>query len=165
VRRLVRDLGCRAVGIDGSADLIRLARAADPGGDYRRVDYEAIATGPAVPGGPFDAVVANFALLSENIAGLLRGLLRAAPQGSLVIQTVHPWTSGGDGAYADGWREESFAAFGSTGWSVMPWFFRTLASWHRELTAAGWRVDAMHEPADPDSNRPLSLIFTCTPRR
>lgn len=162
VRRLVGDLGCRVVGIDGSANLIRLAREADPGGDYRQVDYDAIATGSAVPGGFFDAVVANFALLSENVAGLLRGLLPLAPQGALVIQTVHPATSGGD---EDGWREESFAAFGATGWSVMPWYFRTLASWHRELADAGWRVDTMQEPADPESNRPLSLILTCTPQR
>ncbi|WP_119462674.1 class I SAM-dependent methyltransferase [Rhodospirillaceae bacterium SYSU D60014] len=163
-RRLAQDLGCRVVGVDGSAELVRLARDADPTGDYRRIDYGAIAADPALLGGPFDAVVANFALLSEEMSGLLRALLRAAPGGALVIQTVHPWVACGDGPYKDGWREETFAAFGAEGWSRMPWFYRTLASWHEELTAAGWRVDAVREPADPESGRPLSLLLTCTSR-
>jgi SAM-dependent methyltransferase len=165
VRRLNGTPGCRVVGVDGSADLIRLARTADPGGDYRVVDYDAIATGAAAFGEGFDAVIANFALLSEDIVPLLGALLRAAPQGVLVIQTVHPWTACGDLPYADGWREESFATFGSADWSAMPWFFRTLASWHRDLTASGWRIDTMQEPVDPESGRPLSLLLSCVPGR
>ena len=163
-RRLKAELGCRVLGIDGSAELIRLAREADPGGDYRVADYGQLVPEPGLLGGPFDAVVANFALLAQHISALLRALVQTARQGALVIQTVHPWAACGDSPYADGWREESFAAFGDGGWSPMPWYFRTLTSWHRELKAAGWRIDELKEPLDPASGRPLSLLLTCRPQ-
>lgn len=163
VRWLARALSRRAVGIDGSADLIRRAGAAYPGGDYRCIDYDALAAEPALLGGPYDVIAANFALLSENIADLLRSLLRAAPDGTLVIQTVHPCIAVGDGRYEDGWREESFAAFGSGMWTPMPWFFRTLGSWHRILLDAGWHLRSLHEPTDPGNGRPLSLLMISGP--
>jgi SAM-dependent methyltransferase len=149
-RRLAGNPGCHVTGVDGSAELIRLARAADPRGTYIRADYAAIAADPTCLGGPFDVAVANFALLAEDIGSLLRAL----PSGALVVQTV-------GGAYADGWREESFAGFGSGGWTPMPWYFRTLASWHADLAASGWRVTDLREPGDPETGRPLSLLMTC----
>jgi SAM-dependent methyltransferase len=164
-RRLTRDLGCRTVGVDGSADLVRLAREADPQGDYRLADYDAVAADPALLGGPFDAVAANFALLAEDVTGLLRALLDAAPRGALVVQTVHPWSACGVAPYRDGWREETFSGFGAGSWRPMPWFFRTLESWHAALASAGWRIEALREPIDPDSGRPLSLLMSCTPSR
>ena len=164
-RRLRDEAGCRVTGTDGSAELVRLAREADPGGCYRHADYAAIAAAPDLLGGPFDAVAANFALLDEDLAGLLRALAVCAPTGALVIQTVHPWTACGDGPYADGWREESFAGFGGPGgdaWSPMPWYFRTLGSWIGALRDGGWRVTDLREPLDPRTGRPLSLVLTCT---
>jgi len=35
----------------------------------------------------------------------------------------------------------------------MPWYFRTLGSWHRDLKTAGWRVDELSEPFDPKQKR------------
>ncbi|UEM20443.1 class I SAM-dependent methyltransferase [Skermanella mucosa] len=170
-RRLRAEAGCRVTGADGSAELVRLAREADPDGRYLHADYAAIAADPGCLGGPFDAVAANFALLDEDLSGLLRALAICAPAGSLVIQTVHPWTACGDGPYADGWREESFAGFGGPGgeaWSPMPWYFRTLETWIGDLRDGGWRVADLREPADPQTGRPLSLVLTCaaiTPER
>ncbi len=160
--RLRDKLGCRTVSVDGSAELIRLAPRTDPAGDYRILDYAAITAHPGQLGGPFDVAVANFALLTEDFSSLLHTLRAVA--GSLVIQTVHPWTACGDAPYIDGWREETFATFGSDGWTPMPWYFRTLASWHRELAAAGWRVDELREPLDPANGRPFSLLLTCRPQ-
>ncbi|UEM04091.1 class I SAM-dependent methyltransferase [Skermanella rosea] len=163
-RRLRDEAGCRVTGADGSAELVRLAREADPDGGYLHADYAAIAADPGRLGGPFDAVAANFALLDEDLSGLLRALAACASAGALVIQTVHPWTACGDGPYADGWREESFAGFGGPGgepWSPMPWYFRTLETWIGDLRDGGWRVADLREPADPRTGRPLSLVLTC----
>lgn len=163
-RRLRAEPGCRVTGADGSADLVRTAREADPDGRYLHADYAAIAADPDLLGGPFDAVAANFALLDEDPGDLLRALAACAPAGALVIQTVHPWTACGDGPYADGWREESFAGFGGPGgeaWSPMPWYFRTLGSWIDTLRDGGWRVASLREPIDPRTGRPLSLVLTC----
>jgi SAM-dependent methyltransferase len=162
VRRLKEELGCRAAGVDGSAELIRLAREADPGGDYRVVDYGGIEADPGLLGAAVDTLIANFALLAEELSPLLRSLRAVAE--TLVIQTVHPWSACGDAPYVDGWREESFASFGPDGWTPMPWYFRTLASWHRDLKTAGWRVDELREPFDPASGRPFSLLLTCRPQ-
>ncbi|WP_158047300.1 class I SAM-dependent methyltransferase [Skermanella pratensis] len=166
-RRLRDAAGCRVTGADGSAELIRLAREADPDGRYLHADYAAIVADPGCLGGPFDAVAANFSLLDEDLSGLLRALAVCAPAGGLVIQTVHPWTACGGGPYADGWREESFAGFGGSGgpggeaWSPMPWYFRTLETWIGDLRDGGWRVADLREPADLRTGRPLSLVLTC----
>jgi SAM-dependent methyltransferase len=162
VRRLKAELGCQAAGVDGSAELIRLALETDPGGDYRVVDYGGIETDPSLLGAAVDTLVANFALLAEELSPFLRSLRKVAD--TLVIQTVHPWSACGDAPYVDGWREERFAAFGAGGWTPMPWYFRTLGSWHRDLKTAGWRVEELREPFDPASGRPFSLLLTCRPQ-
>ena len=54
-RRLRAEPGCRVTGADGSAELVRLAREADPDGGYLHADYAAIAADPDLLGGPFDA--------------------------------------------------------------------------------------------------------------
>jgi len=161
-RRLAGELGCRVVGVDGSAELIRLAHEADPTGCYIQAGYDAIAAEPGELGGPFDIVVANFALLSEDLSAPLRASRASA---TLIIQTVHPWSACSDLPYADGWREERFAAFGTGTWTPMPWYFRTLESWISELACSGWQVDQLKEPADPETGRPLSLLLICRPHR
>jgi hypothetical protein len=54
---------------------------------------------------------------------------------------------------------ERFAAFGDGFAEPMPWFYRTLESWLATLARAGFRVDAVREPAHPDTGEPLSLIL------
>jgi hypothetical protein len=76
------------------------------------------------------------------------------------VQTVHPWAAAGDGAYEDGWRVETFAAFERPFPSPMPWYFRTLASWLRAFDEAGLRVAAIEEPSAPPARLPLSLLLT-----
>lgn len=152
--------GVHCTGTDGSAPLLEAARAAG-GGDFVLADYAALAAGDG-PAGPFDAIVANFALLDEDIVPLLRSLRgRLASPGHLLIQTVHPLAAGGD--YRDGWRTEDFAAFGDAGFRrAMPWFFRSFARWSGDLAAAGYVLAALREPRGPDG-QPRSLLMLARP--
>lgn len=166
VRRLAKDVGCETVGIDGSAQLIADARAAHEDGDYRVLTYEEIVAQPESLAGPYDAVVCNFALLGDDLPPVLGALKQSlSPNGALLIQTVHPRSACGDEPYVDGWREESFAAFGADDWAPMPWYFRTIESWQDVIGAAGLRVMACREPLGTNSQQPLSLILICRAAR
>jgi len=162
VRRLADDLGCETVGIDGSAALIADARAIHENGIYRKLSYEDFAAQPETLAGPYDAVICNFALLGEDLSPVLNALRRSlAPNGRLLIQTVHPRSACGDAPYADGWREETFTAFGADDWAPMPWYFRTIESWRDVIAAAGLHVIDCREPLGADSQQPLSILFIC----
>lgn len=158
----VRGVAC--TGVDASPPLVDAARRAG-GGNFEVIDYAALANSEALPG-PYDAIACNFALLGEHIVPLLAALRRRlAPEGRLVIHTVHPWMACGDGEYADGWRSETFAAFGAGRFKEsMPWYFRTLPRWLADLGEAGLVVENLREPLDPNTGRPLSLLLIAAPR-
>ncbi|MBN0055839.1 class I SAM-dependent methyltransferase, partial [Pseudomonas aeruginosa] len=106
-RALAGEVG-ECVGIDASPELIELARAAG-GGSFRRLAYRELDAASGL--GRFDALVCNFSLLDEDLAGCLAAwpaLLESG--GELLIQTLHPWAAGGED-YRDGWREERFDGF------------------------------------------------------
>ena len=152
--------GARVTGIDGSAPLVEAA-ARLGGGDFHTVSYEALAAHADTCPGPFDLVVCNFALLDDQAPALLRALgARLAPGGTIIVQTVHPWTALGDAPYRDGWRTETFAAFPLPFPAEMPWFYRTMARWVDDVREAGLTVRALREPLHPDTHRPLSLLIT-----
>jgi 2-polyprenyl-3-methyl-5-hydroxy-6-metoxy-1,4-benzoquinol methylase len=162
--RAIAPHGYSVVGIDASAPLIDRARELG-GGEFRVLSYEALAADPQLAGGPYDIVVLNFALLSADVAPLLSALAsRLAPRGVILIQTVHPWTAAGDQPYVDGWRLETFDAFGGSFPSPMPWYFRTLESWLTQIATAGLELTRLVETRHPETTRPLSLLLTCTPR-
>ena len=157
--RALDERGVETVGVDGSAALIDAAKAAG-GGTFFVLSYDALVDDPTRLPGPYDVIVCNFALLSEDLVPLLRALATAlAPTGHLVIQTVHPWIACGDAPYVDGWREERFAAFGEDNWKPMPWHFRTFHSWLATLREASYQDVQVREPLDPDTLHPLSLIL------
>lgn len=171
--RRVLDVGCgegwlcralaaedvAVVGLDSSAALVQSAIAAGTA-DVRHLDYSSLVEGHSGLG-QFDAIACNFALLADDLVPLL-GALRThlSPGGRLFVQTVHPWTAAGDGAYEDGWRLETFAAFGAEFAAPMPWYFRTLASWVAAFDASGLAIEGLEEPVHPQTQRPLSLLFT-----
>ncbi len=160
VRRIVRASGCRAVGIDGSAALIEAARSADPTGDYRVLSYADLVGGTSSLGDRFDVIAFNYAILNEDAAQLLTAVTPAlARDGCIIIQTLHPQTQ--DGPYRDGWRTEDFSGFAIPGWKPMPWYFRTLESWHAVIRDAGLVLCDLAEPTAEGDDRPLSLILTC----
>ncbi|HEU0301363.1 MAG TPA: class I SAM-dependent methyltransferase [Longimicrobium sp.] len=175
--RRVLDVGCgegwlaralaereiAVVGIDASPALVDAARAAG-GGEFHLLPYADLAADPSLGGGQWDAVACNFSLLDEDLAPLLSALRESlAPGGALVIQTVHPCFAAGEGGYADGWRTETFGAFGGAFARPMPWYFRTLASWLDLLRGAGYRIAALREPIDPRTSRPASLLVVAEP--
>lgn len=163
---LCRELSARGadcIGVDASAPLVEAARSAG-GGRFEVADYASLSRGDTLPG-PFDAIACNFALLDEHIVPLLVALRqRLGPGGRLLIHTVHPWQAS-DGEYADGWRVETFAAFeGARFPSPMPWYFRTLPRWVADLGEAGLVVESLHEPRNPNTGQPLSLLIVAAPR-
>jgi 2-polyprenyl-3-methyl-5-hydroxy-6-metoxy-1,4-benzoquinol methylase len=159
--RALAERGMSATGIDISPPLIDAARALG-GGAFDVVTYDQLQQQAAVVAGPWHGIVCNFALLADPVHPLLAALCaRLAAGGRLLIQTVHPWSARGDRPYRSEWRTETFDAFGTAFPSPMPWYYRTMGDWHRELTAAGLRVIRLDEPLHPDTGAPLSALFTC----
>lgn len=155
--------GFDALGIDACAPLIEAA-AAMGGGRFHVRDYAALAADPLVFG-RFDAAVCNFSLFERDLTPLLGALhaLLNVP-GALIVQTVHP-DAQPDGGRADGWRLETYATLGEGYRAPTPWYFRTLHSWRRSLTVAGFdrvRDEHVHHPA---SGAPLSVILHAAKRR
>lgn len=157
--RALADRGVQAVGVDGEATLVDAARAAGSPSVYL-ASYAQLAAGEVEIGRDYDLICANFALLQQDIIPLLtamHGLLK--PGGSLLIQTLHPWTVAG-GDYQDGWREESFTGLAGD-WRPMPWYFRTLSSWLKAVEMAGFSLVELQEPQHPQSPVPQSLLLAC----
>jgi SAM-dependent methyltransferase len=162
---LVRALaphGVEGVGLDGSPALVEAARTAG-GGGFQVCTYADLVADPGRIDGRFDVISANFALLSEDLVPLLEALRgKLADGGALVIQTVHPWTTGGP--YVDGWRVEDFGGFGGA-WHPMPWYFRTLESWFGLLDASGYVLAGLTEARHPQTRVPLSLLLVAEPAK
>jgi 2-polyprenyl-3-methyl-5-hydroxy-6-metoxy-1,4-benzoquinol methylase len=162
--------GHEAVGVDASPPLIAAAQATaadagSPGPTYAVASYAELAGAAERFGGPFDAAVCNFALLDDNVTTTLRGVYQLLrPAGTLLIQTLHPLTALGDGPYEDGWREETFAAFGDAFPAAMPWYYRTLGSWMRAVRSGGFALEALDEPRADGQPLPLSLLITASRR-
>lgn len=161
--RALAERGIEAVGLDVSMELVVVAEETG-GGRYRCCSYDEVIEDPTRAGGPYDAIVCNFSLLGAELVPLLSALRQNLwEEGALVIQTVHPWTAAGDEPYADGWRTETFDAFGGEFAEPMPWFFRTLESWVDALHGAGFRLAALREPVHPGTGQPVSLLMVAVP--
>lgn len=163
--RALAERGIETIGLDVSLELVMAAEETG-GGRYRCCSYEELVDDPTRAGGPYDAIACNFSLLGADLVPLLRALRwNLAPGGALVIQTVHPWTAAGDEGYADGWRTETFDAFGDDFAEPMPWYFRTLASWMDALRGAGFRLSTLREPIHPETGQPASLLLVAEVER
>lgn len=153
-----------AVGVDSVAELVERARTSDPHGQYHLLAYADLSPGPLLPPEGFDTVVANFALLDADpaLAALLHRLrLCTAPGGRLLVQTLRPAVQ--EGTYEPGWRTERFAGFGSSEWTPMPWYFRTIGGWI-DLVSRDWVLESLREPVHPETGRPASLLLTAVRR-
>jgi 2-polyprenyl-3-methyl-5-hydroxy-6-metoxy-1,4-benzoquinol methylase len=154
--------GITAVGVDGDATLVQAARSAGSS-PVHLASYEALVEAKVDIGRDYDLICANFALLHQDIIPLLAAMSTLlVPGGTLLIQTLHPWTAAA-GDYQDGWREESFAGFEGQ-WQPMPWYFRSLSSWLNALDMAGFQLTALQEPQHPQSPVPQSLLLKATRR-
>lgn len=150
--------GVDVTGFDSNGELVERARSGP--GTFLRLDYDSFAADPTQAGGPYDVAVCNFSLLDRDIGPLLRGCREVlVREGTLIIQTAHPFATPLDEPYEDGWRQEDFAVLGSSFPESMPWYFRTVGSWLKEIIASGFTPAEVREPIHPDSGRPLSLIL------
>jgi 2-polyprenyl-3-methyl-5-hydroxy-6-metoxy-1,4-benzoquinol methylase len=161
---LMRELaerGIDTIGLDVSMELV-VAAEETGGGRYRCCSYDEVIDDPTRAGGPYDVIACNFSLLGAELQPLLAALRENLfVDGALVIQTVHPWTASEGQPYADGWRTETFDAFGGDFAEPMPWYFRTLESWTDALRGAGFRVAALREPVG--TGKPASLLIVAEP--
>jgi 2-polyprenyl-3-methyl-5-hydroxy-6-metoxy-1,4-benzoquinol methylase len=170
--RTVINLGCgegwlalelqrSGIGVTALDVVPELVAAAQQAGvtDSRVLSYEEIAAGQLKAAA--DVVVCNFSLLGkESVEGLLRVVpTLLEPDGSLLVQTLHPLVSCGDLPYVDGWRNGSWAGFSSAFCDAPPWYFRTLSTWLELMRNSGLILRALREPLDPRTGKPASVIF------
>jgi 2-polyprenyl-3-methyl-5-hydroxy-6-metoxy-1,4-benzoquinol methylase len=170
--KTVIDLGCgegwlalalqqRGIGVTAVDVVPELVAAAKQAGviDGRVLSYEEIAAGQLRAGA--DVVVCNFSLLGkESVEGLLRIVpTLLEPDGSLLVQTLHPLVSCGDLPYVDGWRTGSWAGFGPAFTDAPPWYFRTMQTWVELMRDSGFILRALQEPVDARTGKPASVIF------
>jgi 2-polyprenyl-3-methyl-5-hydroxy-6-metoxy-1,4-benzoquinol methylase len=156
--------GIAVLGTDAVSELITVAAADAPdGARFQMLSHQQIGTGGLKE--RFDAVVANFSLLGDHCLEVLFSALPAllAPEGSLLVQTLHPMLVCADLPYEDGWREGSWSGFSPAFRTPAPWFFRTLESWVRLFRRHGLAVRELREPIDPLSGQPASVIFHASP--
>ncbi|WP_408601116.1 class I SAM-dependent methyltransferase [Pseudomonas sp. PLMAX] len=160
--RALAERGIEAVGVDGDETLVEAARAAGSS-PVHLASYEQLVEARVDVGRDYNLICANFALLHQDIIPLLAATdALLAPDGALVIQTLHPWTVAA-GDYQDGWREETFSGFDGQ-WQPMPWYLRTLSSWINALDMAGFRLAGLQEPQHPQSPVPQSLLLVAESR-
>ena len=176
--RVTRDLakrGHRVVGVDATADLIRLARDADPANTYLRCDAAAL----PFADGSFDlAVFYNSLMDVDDMEAALQEATRVLrPDGVLCACVTHP--------IADAGRFESSDAnarflvegnyLGPRRWLQLPTVDRDglsmdfsgwaypMEAYFRALEGAGFMVHALREPAADDDQRwhrlPLFLMW------
>lgn len=156
--RALAEHGVTGVGVDVVPELIASAAGAGPG-EYRVASYADIADGRLAVS--VDVAIANFSFIGkEDVEALLRRLPDLlVPQGSLVVQTLHPVTASSKETYADGWRPGSWAGFSQNFSAPAPWYFRTIESWVALLIESGFRLVETREPLHPVTHQPASIIF------
>ncbi|CAA0087518.1 Uncharacterised protein [Zhongshania aliphaticivorans] len=153
--RALADVNIDAVGMDGIPALIDNARAL--GGDFRQMSFQAFAMNGWSD--EVDCAVFNFSLLGETIvADVLRVIpLILSTNGQCIIQTLHPAYVAEP--YIDGWREGCWSGFSERFSEAAPWYFRTLSSWLSLFSDSRLQLIAMHEPINPETAKPASVIF------
>lgn len=156
--RALAEHGVAGIGVDVVPELIASASAAGAG-DYRVASYADIAAGAL--GVTVDMAIANFSLIGkDDVEALLKRLPDLlTPDGSLVIQTLHPVGRSTNDDYADGWRPGSWSSFSQKFSDPAPWYFRTIESWVALLIESGFRLVETREPLHPVTHQPASIIF------
>lgn len=157
VRRM-NEQGRECRGIDGSSTLIQLAQSKGQG-IYQCLNYGEITQGESIEGTPFNTIVLNFALFTQGgTAELLSSLLtHLVPQGKLVIQSLHP------GAISDSqegrWEPDVWQGLPGDFTHTYAWYLRSMEEWKSLFEDCQLRIEEIHEPAHPHTQRPLSIIF------
>ncbi|MEO0469504.1 MAG: class I SAM-dependent methyltransferase [Bacteroidota bacterium] len=154
VRRL-REVGIRAYGVDGSAELIHLA--ARHGRYFHCLTYGEIIAGAELRDSPFDCIAINFALFDQHQPlNLLHALkIHLEEKGTLVIQSLYPRIADGNG----NWKQNALDGLPERFVDGHPWYDRTLEEWNNLFSAAGWQLDRQAITRHPMTEQPCSMIF------
>jgi len=157
--RALRKKGKQAFGVDAIAALIENAIAKD-GNFYETVSYKELSNGRKLQPAAFDAAVVNFALIDKEET---EALINAVPNylvqnGLLFIQTLHPLAVASAGEYTSGWKDGSWNGMKRNFEQPYQWYFRTLEDW-LQLFAAKYQLLAIKEPVNPETKKPVSVIF------
>ena len=151
--RVDRDLaarGHRVVGIDSSPTLVRLAREADPAGDYRIGEAASL----PLPDEAADLVVAFMSLQDvEHLEGAIGEAARVLERGGrLCFAIVHPVSTAGrfeDGdatfAIRGSYVDPSLQAFPMRDALDIPSFHRPIEGYSRALEGAGFLIERLRE--------------------
>lgn len=159
--RTLTRAGINATGVDGILSLIENARSKGHG-SYACLSYEEITAGVPLPGQPFDLIVINFGLFTDQSTEALLAELRKrlVDGGLIVIQTLHPcYFLGGEGPYQSEWKSDAWAGLEGDFQESHEWFFRTLSDWISMFVRLGFRLGGMKEPLHPETGKPASVIF------
>ncbi|MBI1423224.1 MAG: methyltransferase domain-containing protein [Gammaproteobacteria bacterium] len=158
---LVRELtqhGVAALGIDVVEEFIDIANQGGYG-RFLTLAYEDISADNIKE--TFDVVACNFSLLGkesvEHVFQQVPSLLNRG--GAFIVQTLHPVAVCGDQAYADGWREGSWAGFSDQFTEPAPWYFRTIESWKNLFMDNGMRLVDIRESLNLETQLRASIIF------
>ncbi|MCM1984294.1 class I SAM-dependent methyltransferase [Lyngbya confervoides] len=148
--------GIQSLGIDAAPALIAKAQTLG-GGTFVAMTYAQVSSGQLQQ--TFDVIACNFSLLGctsvDQLLLALPGLL--APQGKLIIQTIHPQIL--PEPTLAGWRMETWEEFEGTFSQPAPWYYRPLEQWRVLLKKGGFDLPQILEPQDPSTHRPASLIL------
>jgi SAM-dependent methyltransferase len=171
--RVTRDLverGHVVTSIDASPTLLRLAREADPDGNYVLADASALPFADAA----FDLVVAFNTLMDiEDMPGAVREAARVLdPGGRFCVAITHPLIDAGQFESRD--PDARFVIEGTYFGKRRPWYYRQpferdgmtmtfngwcypLEEYARALEDACFLIEALREPPDPDGGRMARL--------
>ena len=148
-------------GLDAVPSLVSRARELSESAHFEVCSYQQLITNSFVPSKPFDLVVINFALFGNELVTELLFSLHSVLRynGKIIIQTLHPYVSKGEGPYEDGWREGNWNGFSSDFTDPAPWYFRKMESWSALFKETGFSLEELREPIHPLSRFPASVIF------
>ena len=169
VARDLRALGHHVVGVDAAPTLVRLAQEADPDSEYLVSDAAEL----PFDGASFDLVVAFNTLMDfDDMPGAVREAARVLePDGRFCICITHPMRDAGrferSGHDAPLVIRESY--FGKRRFALtvaragLELEFRSwaypLETYVRALADAGFVIEALREPPDPDRPIPNFIVI------
>ncbi len=153
-------LGWEATGLDAIECLVLEARKKSDE-SFHVLTFEEIIDGKPMPNAPFDAAVFNFCLyLKDGLRELLLNTLKQlSPNGTLVIQTLHPFFLLQNGLpYKSQWLSDSWKGLPGDFTDGHSWYARTMEDWVAELNRLENINFSMKEIVN-DEEKPISLII------
>lgn len=146
IARYLHDRGVSAIGVDLSDQMVRLAREAHPGIEFRGGTMLAL----EAEDGAWAGITAFYAIVHFEPAELpitFREMLRVLRSGGLLLLSFH---AGEERVHLDEWEGEPVD---------IDWRFFPRALVEREIEAAGFAVDAVLERVSYPEEHPTRRVY------